>query len=151
MFRRDLRISDNTALYEAANTGRPLICVYIWETERNREIGSASKWWLNHSLHSLKSDLSKIGLDLIIRKGLTSKVIDILIEQSGASSIYWNRRYEIENIETDTEIMSDLKKRGTFCKKLSTQIYFRSLGLSRLKQVITIKFLLHIGEKQRNI
>ena len=75
-------------------------------------MGAASKWWLSHSLHSLKSDLSKIGLDLIIRKGLTSSVVDILIEQSGASSIYWNRRYEIENIETDTEVMSDLKKRG---------------------------------------
>ena len=122
MFRRDLRISDNTALYEAANTRRPLICVYIWETGRNREIGSASKWWLNHSLHSLKSDLSKIGLDLIIRKGLTSKVIDILIEQSGASSIYWNRRYEIENIETDTEIMSDLKKRGISVKSFNANL-----------------------------
>jgi deoxyribodipyrimidine photo-lyase len=88
-------------------------------------------------------------LDLIIRKGLTSKVVDILIEQSGASSVYWNRRYEIENIETDTEIMSDLKKRGISVKSFNANLL--SEPWSRLKQVITIKFLLHIGERQRNI
>ena len=122
LFRRDLRVFDNPALHSAANTGRPLICAYIWETEQNREMGAASKWWLYYSLQSLKSDLNKIGLNLTVRKGLTSQALDILIKQTGASSIYWNRRYEIENIETDTEIKSDLTKRGLSVKSFNANL-----------------------------
>jgi len=40
-FRRDLRVIDNPALYEAAKTGRPVICLYILETEKERELGAA--------------------------------------------------------------------------------------------------------------
>ncbi len=122
LFRRDLRVFDNPALHSAANTGRPLICAYIWETEQNREMGAASKWWLYYSLQSLKSDLNKIDLNLTVRKGLTSQALDILIKQTGASSIYWNRRYEIENIETDTEIKSDLTKRGLSVKSFNANL-----------------------------
>ncbi|MBX4378565.1 deoxyribodipyrimidine photo-lyase, partial [Mycobacterium tuberculosis] len=31
LFRNDLRISDNRALYAAANTGKPVIPVFVWD------------------------------------------------------------------------------------------------------------------------
>ncbi len=111
-FRRDLRVADNPALSEAAKTGRPVICLYILETERERELGGASKWWLHHSLQSLSEDLEAIGATLILRKGQAFRILDMLIEETGADSIYWNRRYDLAPREIDAAIKSDLKARG---------------------------------------
>ena len=50
-FRNDLRISDNPGLSEAAKNGL-VLPIYILEDDSI--IGSASKFWLYHSLKSLK-------------------------------------------------------------------------------------------------
>ncbi|MCH9752005.1 MAG: deoxyribodipyrimidine photo-lyase, partial [Alphaproteobacteria bacterium] len=70
-FRRDLRLSDNPALAAAINAaGSRVICVYIRETNDSlREMGGASKWWLDKSLRSLTSQIEKLGGRLILRSG----------------------------------------------------------------------------------
>ena len=57
-FRQDLRITDNPALNEACKKGE-ILPVYIHDNHNNREkkIGSASKWWLHQSLNSLNESL----------------------------------------------------------------------------------------------
>ena len=57
-FRQDLRISDNPALLTAIENG-VVMPIYIFEEQvgDNRKIGSASKWWLHHSLESLNQSL----------------------------------------------------------------------------------------------
>lgn len=121
-FRRDLRVADNPALYEAAATGRPVIELYILETEKDRELGGASLWWLHHSLQSLADDLAGIGAKLILRKGQAYRVLDMLIEETGAQSVYWNRRYDLAPRETDAAIKADLTARG-----LSVETYRANL------------------------
>jgi len=111
-FRRDLRIADNPALSEAVKTGRPLICLYVLETETERELGAASQWWLHHSLQSLSQDLEEIGGNLILRTGQAFRILDMLIEETGADTIYWNRRYDLAPRETDAAIKADLTARG---------------------------------------
>ena len=121
-FRRDLRVADNPALSEAAATGRPVIALYILETEKDRELGGASLWWLHHSLQSLADDLAGIGAKLILRKGQAYRVLDMLIEETGAQSVYWNRRYDLAPRETDAAIKADLTARG-----LSVETYRANL------------------------
>ena len=121
-FRRDLRVADNPALSEAAQTGRPLICLYILETEKERELGGASQWWLHHSLQSLSEDLDKIGAKLILRKGQAFRILDMLIEETGTDSVYWNRRYDLDPRETDAAIKADLTQRGLTVKSLRANL-----------------------------
>ncbi len=53
-FRRDLRLTDNPALREAAESGRPVLPLYILDEENGgRPMGSASRWWLQGSLEAL--------------------------------------------------------------------------------------------------
>jgi len=56
--RRDLRLSDQPAIAEAASQG-PVVPVYVLddETPRHRSMGGASRWWLHHSLKSLDAAL----------------------------------------------------------------------------------------------
>ena len=57
-FRQDLRITDNPALNEACLKG-DIIPVFIHDNVNhpNKQIGSASKWWLHQSLLSSNNNL----------------------------------------------------------------------------------------------
>ena len=121
-FRRDLRIADNPALTEAVKTGRPLICLYILETETERKLGGASQWWLHHSLKSVSQNLEKIGGKLILRKGQAFRILDMLIEEIGADTIFWNRRYDLAPREIDSAIKADLTQRGLSVKSFRANL-----------------------------
>lgn len=111
-FRRDLRLADNPALCAAVDSGKPLVLVYIDETNRARDLGGASKFWLHHSLASLAADISSKGGRLILRRGEAAAILDGIIQHTGADELHWNRRYEDWAQDIDSEIKSNLKTRG---------------------------------------
>lgn len=112
-FRQDLRIGDQPALRRAVDRG-VVVPVYIWapEEEGDWPLGGASRWWLNHSLASLDEQLRERGARLIIRRGPTQQALDELIEETGATAVYWNRRYEPAAIERDKQVKATLLSRG---------------------------------------
>lgn len=95
-FRHDLRCADNPALYAASLTKKPLLAVYIYDPEGEKawEYGGATKWWLHHSLKSLKASLAEKGIPLVIRRGDTLKTLKVLFQETGAEELYFNHRYE---------------------------------------------------------
>ena len=111
-FRRDLRLNDNPALIEACKTGRPVICIYIYETNIERELGGASKWWLHHSLQRLEASLASKGASLILKKGIPKDILTDLTVTNNAKGIYWNRRYAQDGRERDAEIKTHFKSKG---------------------------------------
>ncbi len=111
-FRRDLRLADNPALMAGIESDRPLILLFIHETDSNRPMGGAKKVWLHHSLASLSKSIQDSGGKLIIREGPSSAVLDDIIDQTGADHIFWNRRYEADSIERDSDIKASLKERS---------------------------------------
>jgi len=104
-FRRNLRLADNAALIAAAETGRPIIPVYIID---NQDTGAASRWWLHHSLVSLDSDLRSLGSSLVLRSGSPDKVLSELSEQTGATTLYYTRRYEPASRHQEIEVHAAL-------------------------------------------
>ena len=86
-FRHDLRITDNPALNEACRLGE-IIPIYIQDNynHQNKQIGSASKWWLHQSLISLNNDLDG---GLITFTGDPKKIIPKLVNESGIKSHSW--------------------------------------------------------------
>ncbi|MEC7857461.1 MAG: deoxyribodipyrimidine photo-lyase, partial [Verrucomicrobiota bacterium] len=109
-FRQDLRITDNPALNEACLKG-DIIPVFIHDNVNhpNKQIGSASKWWLHQSLISLNNNLDG---ELITLTGDPKKIIPELLSESGATSVVWNRNYEPWQIERDSTIKSTLEADG---------------------------------------
>ncbi len=109
-FRRDLRLCDNTALIKAIETDRPIICLYIYDDnlDNSWNIGSASKWWLNHSLIALSLSLKKIGAKLILRKGNTICVLEDVIKESNSAALYFSRLYEPDQIAIENLINEKL-------------------------------------------
>ena len=105
-FRRNLRLADNAALQAAVESGRPVIPLYIRDAE---DLGSASRWWLQHSLTSLDRDLRKCGSSLLLRSGSPRQVLAELSAQTGAHTLYYARRYEPLSIRQEREISDVLE------------------------------------------
>lgn len=93
--RDDLRVADNPALSAAIAAGQPLSVVYILddESEGIRPLGGASRWWLHHSLDRLGARLERLGVSLTLRRGPAHDVMRDLLRETGATRLYWNRRY----------------------------------------------------------
>ena len=92
-FRRNLRLRDNGALLAAVESGRPIIPVYVCDS---LDSGGASRWWLHHSLESLDRSLHDLGGHLVIQSGTPEDVLAKLVEESGATGLFYSRRYEPE-------------------------------------------------------
>ncbi len=111
-FRRDLRLNDNPALHRAVKSGKPVIALYIYETDLSRKAGGATDWWLYHSLASLAGNLKNVGLTLHLRKGIAAHELDALVSATRADHIVWNRRYKKGERDRDAKIKSSLQDSG---------------------------------------
>ena len=120
-FRQDLRLTDNPALSHAvaaAQSGAGVIFLYIFDevSEGVRAMGAAQKWWLNHSLTSLRTDIEALGGKLVLRSGPAAEIIDGLMAETSASLICWNRRYGEGEQNADRKIKA---KYGDTAKSFS--------------------------------
>ena len=113
-FRRDLRLADNPALDAAVASGGPVIPVYICDDADAGEWspGGASRWWLQGSLSALSSEIEARGNRLILKAGPAEAVINELLSETGATSVYWNRRYEPWATRRDEKVKTALKGKG---------------------------------------
>lgn len=115
LFRRDLRLSDNPALIAAAKTG-PVLPVYLHDEEEaeNWATGSASKFWLHHSLHALDKSLDG---HLVIATDLQK-----LIKETKATHIFWNRRYEPFLDAKDKQLQEKLEDDGVIVETFQANL-----------------------------
>jgi deoxyribodipyrimidine photo-lyase len=125
-FRQDLRLSDNPALAAAIERGGPVIPVFIWapEEEGAWRPGAASQWWLRRSLAALGEDLQKRGSRLIIRRGPSGKALNDLLAESGAATIFWNRRYDPAAVARDADLKLQLRACGIAAESFNGNLLF---------------------------
>ena len=109
LFRNDLRLFDNPAIFHAVNENNRVVFLYILDedSENKWQIGSAQKWWLHNSLKALDESLKKYGQKLILKKGNTEKILSEL--KDGNTTIYWNRVYEPYFISRDKYLKEKLE------------------------------------------
>ena len=111
-FRQDLRLSDNPGFLKACENYDTLLPIYIDDNhELPRKLGEASRVWLHHSLLSLQQSLKKQGSNLLILKGSASEIIEDLSKRLAVDAVLWNRCYEPQAIERDSDIKAALKER----------------------------------------
>ncbi|WP_250627050.1 cryptochrome/photolyase family protein [Pinirhizobacter soli] len=125
LFRRDLRLSDNTALAAACSEHAKILPLYI-QADREEapwEMGAASRWWLHHSLEALQADLHEQGVHLQLAQGETLHVLRQVIDRSGAEAVYWNRQYEPAAIARDTHVKAALQDAGVAVHSHSANLW----------------------------
>jgi len=112
-FRRDLRLSDNPALHTLLEQGFTPVPAYIHNpADGEWAPGTASNWWLHHSLAALRDSLKAHGSDLLILAGDPHALLPKLSRKAKAHRIAWNRCYEPAAIECDRRIKRGLEESG---------------------------------------
>lgn len=116
-FRRDLRLDDNPALLAAVNSGHTVLPLFIddrVEASTNAE-GAASDWWLHNSLAALSKAIEAQNGTLVLKRGPALACLRDVIKETGATAVFWNRRYEPWCVTRDTEIKTALTEDGLTC------------------------------------
>jgi deoxyribodipyrimidine photo-lyase len=123
--RDDLRLADNPALSAAVERGAPvvLLCLLDEESRGIRSPGSASRWWLHHSLTALERSASELGGALVLRRGGAANEVQRLVDEVGADAVFWNRRYGAGR-EVDAGLKSSLRARGIEARSFQAGLLF---------------------------
>src|ERR1700722_11013571 len=117
-FRRDLRVTDNTALWHAGKESNEIVSVYILSQWKGHHpwTGPNRQEFLCGCLESLSRNLESIGSRLVLRAGDPVQELEKLIHQTHATAIYFNRGTDPYSIE----IQKQLEKAS---EKLQIQIF----------------------------
>lgn len=112
-FRRDLRVADNPALRAAVDgdfDGIVPVFIHAPDEEGDWAPGAAQRVWQHLSLAALDGTLQALGSRLVLREGPTSSALNALIEESGATAVFWNRLYEPQTICRDQKLVRYLSE-----------------------------------------
>jgi deoxyribodipyrimidine photo-lyase len=125
-FRQDLRLADNPALIAAAETGAPVVPLYILDDAGHGAWapGGASRWWLHHALEALAASLARLGAPLVLRRGPAAAVLDAVLAETGADRVVWNRCYEPALRARDEAIKTSLAARGLAVRSFNAGLLF---------------------------
>jgi len=133
--RQDLRLADQPALQAAIERGGAVIPVFIDSAAEEGEWqpGAASRWWMHQSLESLAAALEQRGSRLVLRRATDSLAcLRELIAETGATAVYWGRRYEPQVIARDGEIKTALREAGIEVRSFNTALLIEPWDVQNL-------------------
>ncbi|PCD75730.1 cryptochrome/photolyase family protein [Pseudothioclava arenosa] len=111
LIRREMRLHDHPALFEAARSGAPVIPLLIRDDDLEG-LGAAPKWRLGQAIEAFSARLAAQGARLILRSGAPEAVLRALIAEAGAGAVYWTRRYHLAGREADAALKAALRADG---------------------------------------
>jgi len=116
IFRRDLRLEDNTALIRAIKESKKIMPLFIFDP---RQIGSQNKFrsmnaiqFMIESLKDLDQQIKDTGGKLYFFTGIAEKVITKLVKLKNIDAVYVNRDYTPFSIKRDKAIAHACNKKG---------------------------------------
>lgn len=114
-FRRDLRLDDNAGLYHALKSGKPVLLLFIFDTEiLNKLEDKADKRvkFIHQEVVRLNNELKEFGSSLLVKVGKPWVIWKELLNEYSIDTVYTNRDYEPYGITRDAGINELLKDNG---------------------------------------
>jgi deoxyribodipyrimidine photo-lyase len=105
-FRCDLRLSDNTALHAAVAAADVVVPVFIFDPAilTAPDVSPAPAAFMIECLRSLEKNIAAAGGRLTFRHGPVLDEMTVLLRESGAHALYYNRDYEPYARERDAAV-----------------------------------------------
>jgi deoxyribodipyrimidine photo-lyase len=111
-FRRDLRLTDNSALYHALKSGNPVLPVFIFDTDILDKLDDKADKrvaFIHATITELQKELAGLGSSMEIKIGQPSQVLKALVEKYNVQAVFTNHDYERYALERDKAIADQLK------------------------------------------
>ncbi|MEC5126233.1 deoxyribodipyrimidine photo-lyase [Verrucomicrobiales bacterium BCK34] len=116
-FRRDLRLTDNVALYNAAQRAEFIVPLYVaseWAGE-HAWTGVGRQAFLCGSLASLSNNIEHAGGKLVIRRGDALEELERLIDEVEAGAVFFNRDPDPFGRTEEKKVRELCRSRGIDC------------------------------------
>ncbi|MEX6626409.1 cryptochrome/photolyase family protein [Tenacibaculum salmonis] len=132
-FRRDLRLEDNVALFNALNSSNKVVPLFIFDEEILDKLpeNDARVSFIYQTLHQLNTDLKDTGSSLLIKKGNPLEVWKTLILEFDISAVYTNKDYEPYALQRDTDICGFLKSKSIDFLRYKDQVIFEKAEVTK--------------------
>ncbi len=134
-FRRDLRLQDNAALYQALKSCRQVLCVFVFDTaildslpraDRRVEFIRESTLELHEGLQRLASKHHIPDGGLIVVHAVASDVVPTLATQLSADAVFANHDYEPKARERDAAVQAKLEQEGRAFHTFKDHVIFEN-------------------------
>ncbi|MCG8236571.1 cryptochrome/photolyase family protein [Tenacibaculum finnmarkense] len=132
-FRRDLRLEDNVALFNALNSSNKVVLLFIFDEEilDNLPENDARVSFIYQTLKQLDTDLKAVGSSLLIKKGNPLEVWKTIISEFDISAVYTNKDYEPYGLQRDAEISDFLKSKSIDFLSYKDQVIFEEAEVTK--------------------
>jgi deoxyribodipyrimidine photo-lyase len=126
-FRRDLRLHDNAGLYHALKKGKPLVPVFIFDSNILDELEDRHDKrveFIHSSLQEIQQLLLATGSTLDVRYGYPNEIFKQLIQDYKIENVYTNHDYEPYARSRDEEVAKFLKANEILFHSFKDQVIF---------------------------
>lgn len=126
-FRRDLRLSDNAALYHALRSGKPVLPIFIFDRnilDKLDDRADRRVQFIHRALVEMQSQFVDLGASLNIFYSTPEKAFEQLLEKYSIENVYTNHDYEPYAIERDAKIGEMLRGAGATLHTYKDQVIF---------------------------
>lgn len=126
-FRRDLRLNDNQGLYQALLSGKPVIPLFIFDSQildRLQDSTDARVNFIHSQLLNLNEELKGFGSSLLVLKGNPPEIWKKLIQDYTLDSVHTNQDYEPYARERDSAIQKILNNKDISFHTYKDQVIF---------------------------
>lgn len=126
-FRRDLRLSDNRALFEACKNSEAVYTVFVFDTNilsKNKNKNDQRVKFIFESIKEIQRIIKSKGGQLIILSGNPETLIPDISKKLGVQKVYTNEDYEGYAKKRDSDIRKVLVKKGIEFEAFKDHVIF---------------------------
>lgn len=126
-FRRDLRLTDNAALYQALQQGLPIVPVFIFDRnilDQLEEKADRRVEFIHAALTEMQQQLVQLGSSLEVYHGFPEQVFAMLMEKYQVSTVFANHDYEPYALEREALITALLASKHVSLQTYKDQVIF---------------------------
>lgn len=126
-FRRDLRLSDNTGLFQALTAGNPVLPIFIYDKnilDKLEDKADRRVQFIHDSLRNIQSQLVEIGASLLVHYGTPESAFELLTNTYNIAQVFTNRDYEPYAQTRDESIATILKEKNIGFQSFKDQVIF---------------------------
>ncbi len=132
-FRRDLRLHDNRAFFEALQSGHPVVPLFIFDSNILDVLPAddARVAFIHESLSRLHQKLNKAGSSFLTFHSTPEKAWDELMAKYDIAGVYTNHDYEPYAIQRDQSVKAQLEQAGVSFHTFKDQVIFEKNDITK--------------------
>ena len=133
-FRRDLRLHDNAGLYQALNSGKPVLPIFIFDTNILDKLNKPEDLrvqFIHQTLVNIDTQLKQFGSGLTVCYGKPEQVFTDLLSQYSIKSVFTNHDYEPYALKRDKQIKELLAESGSEFHTFKDHVIFEKKEVTK--------------------